>query len=190
MSVNAVAAIAAIPYGNQLAIFVTDQKGNVLVNAGYPQTNDWPGWAPVGQGGFAPYGAVVAVPWIDSLPALFAIDGNGNVCSTAPGPPPPAPPANFHQISLTQSDGENIVYVGWTGSANDGSTYTVGYHGTHVAKPKRPDNNGTASQLTPSTAQVSLTSGYDYHLWVVAQNSGGVSAQSNQIRVNLSNLKT
>ncbi len=75
--------ITALPNGNQLALFVTDQGGTIYTNTGYPQIGNWVSWTSVGQGTFSPGGTIIAVPWINSVPALFTVDINGTIYTTS-----------------------------------------------------------------------------------------------------------
>jgi hypothetical protein len=75
--------VTAVPWGQQIALFVADPGGGVFTWVGDP---GGPGqWKSVSQGSTTPGALVTAVPWGQQI-ALFLVDPNGGIYTTGGDP--------------------------------------------------------------------------------------------------------
>ena len=77
------ARLTAVPWGERVALFITDPNGGVYTTAEGPYV--WGPWAGVSEGRSTLGAPVTAVPWGNRF-ALFVADPNGGIC-TAVGDP-------------------------------------------------------------------------------------------------------
>src|SRR6185437_7743132 len=76
--------VTAVPWGQQIAVFVADPSGEIYTAAGDPQAGFGP-WASVSEGSSTPGAPVMAVPWGQKI-ALFVADPNGGIYTAAGDP--------------------------------------------------------------------------------------------------------
>jgi hypothetical protein len=76
--------VTAVPWGQQIALFLADSNGGVYATGGDPQGGFGP-WASVSEGRTTPGAPVTAVPWGQRI-ALFLADPNGGVYGTGGDP--------------------------------------------------------------------------------------------------------
>jgi hypothetical protein len=69
--------VTALPYGERLAVFITDPNGGIYTTAGTAD-GGWGGWTTVAQGSAPPRSLVTAVPYGEQF-ALFITDPNGGI---------------------------------------------------------------------------------------------------------------
>jgi hypothetical protein len=97
-----------------------------------------------------------------------------------PPPRPPAAPTDFHEISLsvTGTESNGALEVGWTDNSDNEASFVVTVTGV-------PSNISNEFSFPANTevASISLYKNYEYKLHVVARNAVGDSAPSNTIDV-------
>ena len=76
--------VAAVPWGNNIALFLADPSGGIYTALGDPQAGFGP-WRSVSEGSSTPGAPVTAIPWGNNI-ALFLADPNGGIY-TALGDP-------------------------------------------------------------------------------------------------------
>src|ERR1700693_5994348 len=76
--------VTAVPWGNNIALFLADPNGGIYTALGDPQAGFGP-WRSVSEGSSTPGARVTAVPWGNNI-ALFIADPNGGIY-TALGDP-------------------------------------------------------------------------------------------------------
>lgn len=164
-----VTAVVSYPNSNQLALFVTDQKGIAYMNTGYPQIDSWVGWIPVGQNSFAPGGAVTVIPWINSAPAVFSVQIDGGIYTTSqasalPDLIPTGITVTLHPDRQAFDWALNILNDG-VGDANGAFSVTLGL--VYYTYDQDPPLQGTheITVAVPAATDIQPTKTYTTEAW-------------------------